>query len=226
MTTNELKSVASSIKSKIILFEDKGEDKFSTSHLKTFLNFLNYAQIKKPIRFSHIPEESQIITSLGAKETLRLSLPPHLTGRQEFQLDEYFSNTHNSYCSQLYLKIAKVLQHENKQSANCKMEQEEIKIVSLLSGIIRQNDFLLLESPEKYLAKDTFNIFFKALLFNRDLTGSTIIVSSNHHSFWMDHAHYILFQDHNMEFRLIANAINIIHNDIPQNQLSTDKFAA
>lgn len=176
--------------------------KVGQGQLKNFIHFLNFFGIKKPIRFAYIEEEGSLLNNLSLRENIYLdSIPSSVSAAKGFSLEEELSKTGNEALLELFSKIT--LLDELPQN----VDEQSRKLTSLIKGLLKESDFLFLESPEKNLHFENLNLFKKALEFQTSTQGQTILIASPDELTWESFINKKVSRGPSKEF-IISSIIN------------------
>jgi len=163
--------------------------------LKNFLSFLKCSGIKKPIRFAYVHSEGPLLSNLSLKDNILLdSIPNSLSETKEFQLKSFLKNTGNNYLISLFNKLEFI------EELPGHVDNQERKITALIKALLQESDFILLDSPEKYLSNINFKIFKNALLYLYYKNNKTILIATNEEKNWVDIASIIVKRDCDKKF--------------------------
>ncbi|MCY4523535.1 MAG: hypothetical protein OXB84_02225, partial [Halobacteriovoraceae bacterium] len=129
--------------------------------LKDFLNFLNFINVEKPIKFSYVDADATLFPNITLKENILLeSISNSLANSKEFQLREFFKRKDNKHLAKLFEKIKKL------DIPSHKADMESKKLTVIIKAFLQDVDYLFFESPEKHLSGENLKIFIRALKYH------------------------------------------------------------
>lgn len=161
----------------ILLFKYP-DKKAPTSHLKNFIHFLVQQGISRPICFSHVEADGSLLGNLSLKENIHLDLTQETSRERNFCLEKFLDETKNKYLIDFFKKIILL------EELPSRVDEQTCKMTVLFKSLIRPSDYLFLESPEKHLSSKNWNLFLKAMEYQRWHFGFTVLVYSSQHKEW------------------------------------------
>ncbi len=168
-------------KQDILLFKNSGNDK-GHCHLKTFINFLNFNKVKRPIKFAYISSNTQLIEKLTLKENILLDyIPTDLSTSKECQLNSYLQKSGNTHLLQLFKQI------KLPDAYPSKIDRETQQIVIFIKGLLQQSEFLFLERPEEHLSPENIINTIKAIEFQSSNSNQVILLNTTMSEQWFSH---------------------------------------
>ena len=205
----------------VLLFEVKDQH-HNQSQLKDFLHFLKYCGKRGALKFNHLEEKANLITSLTLKENILLDTGLKPEGR--FDVISTLENRGQMYLAKMakHIKSFDLLPSE--------VDIETRKITSLIKAITQSSDYLLLEKPEKYLSKKNVDLFLGALFQSMTQRGQTLMLTSENRNLWLNHVTKVVTRSNDGRFTLdaVLSKNEIVHHGHLEfsNNVQTIKKAA
>ncbi len=164
----------------VILFEEANHQ---SGCLKQFLHFISLNKIRSknqgPPSFSFVDEQGSLIGGLTLRENIALdSIPSTVSSTRTFTLEDHLRRLKNPHLLELYQSILLV------DEKPTQVDSKTRKISALVKGLLQQADYLFLENPEKYLDDKTFKIFQKAIKYQLNERGQTLLLTTQNASLW------------------------------------------
>lgn len=159
------------------------KEEASSCQLKDFINFVKSMDFRRPIDFSYVPREGNLIPNLTLKDNLFLeAIPMSLSTSKEFRFKEYLDKGENEHFFQLYQMITK-LDHLPEH-----VDMAEQKILCILKALLKKSEFLFLEDPELHLCpnEDLINKVKAALAYESRKGRRFIILATTERERWND----------------------------------------
>ncbi len=183
--------------SDFVLFIPECETQKCQSHLKNFINALNYYQMKKPFKFSYISKNGQLILDLSLRENILLDSTDHaLLDDQESKWNDVLLKHDNKDMITLMNHIHDLESTPKTARENC------LKIASLVKALLNKSEYIFLESPEKHLNDIQLAIFVKALKFHAKNNSTIVFIHSENQNLWRNVANKQLLFSENRRFIL------------------------
>ena len=192
--------------------------------LKHFLHFLNSQGIKRPLRFAYVEANAPLISNLSLRENIYLeSIPNLLSETKDFQMLSFLQNSSNQHLIDFYNRIPLL----NELPEN--VDTQTRKMAALFKALLQHSDYLLLESPERYLDDMTLKLFTNALRFQVASRAQTVLINSENPQFWFSYASKVVqiqsvgtYQvSPNSEYKAESSMINVLpkQNKVPSGEL-------
>ena len=160
----------------VILFE---ETKHQSGCLKQFLNYISLNQVQGPPNFSFVDEEGSLLAGLSLRENIALdSIPSTVSSTKTFTLEDYLHRLTNPFLLELYQSILLV------DEKPAQVDSKTRKTAALVKGLLQEADFLFLENPEKFLDDKNFKVFIKAVKFQLEEKGQTLLFTTKNAHLW------------------------------------------
>ena len=171
--------------------------------LKDFINFLNFIGEKKPLKFSYVDIDANLLGSLTLKENIFLeSIPNSLANTKEFQLQEFLEKKDNRHLAKLFDKIDNIDLLPNEVSAEVR------KLTTIVKGFLQDMDYLFFESPERHLSSDNLKTFIRALRYHVRSQSKAALVCSSLEKLWLPFCSSLITYNQKKEFQLLPNERN------------------
>ena len=182
--------------------------------LKDFTNFIYSTDVRRPIKFSFVDGEGQLINKLTLKENIFLeSIPTSLAQSKEFQLETYLKKTRNINLIRLFKKVSLLDVYPDK------IDDQTRKIVALIKGLLQEADYLFLEHPEKHLSSTNLDLFIKAMEYQNKTLPQIIVIGSANAGMWTPFISKLIRQDEFYQYSLEEVSVN----QIKEKYLSPDQ---
>lgn len=197
--------------SDILIFEKIKEKNFEEPNgLKKFYGLIKYLKGKGNFKFAFSNGNGSLHKNITIIENLDLeAIPTSISLNTKLKTKDIINSIENEFLQRL---IARVCPLERTTS---QLNPEEMKLASLIKGIISQTEYLFLDSPSKGLSESNLNIVKKCLLFEATVKGRIIIISDDDNAKWMDIANKLITKNNSsyeiMPNRLIENTSNVAY---------------
>ncbi|HLE11722.1 MAG: hypothetical protein A2504_15510 [Bdellovibrionales bacterium RIFOXYD12_FULL_39_22] len=194
------------VREDILLFKNHLNDK-GHCHLKTFINFLNYNHVKRPLKFAYISSNHQLIEGLTLKENILLDyIPSDLSTSKEHQFNSYMQKSENTHLQKLFAQITLPDAYPSK------VDRQMQQLAVFIKGLIQQSDFLFLERPEEFLSSENIVHIINAIEFNSKNSGQVVLLSTTLSDKWFNHITKIVTKSsaHCFEVAPVINQKSII----------------
>jgi hypothetical protein len=178
----------------IFYFHHKLSEKpMGSSYLKHFINFLNDCQVPKPYKFTFVSRDGALIPNLSLKENIFLeSVPTSLTTSKECQFEQYLNQSGHHHLPLLLHALGDL---DKKPPA---LTKQQVKLASLIIGILKPNKYLFLETPEFHLVdQKLLQLVKQALVEQSKRQTAPIFIASEAMDFWSDFSNKIVHQSPN-----------------------------
>jgi len=180
-----------------ILFVPENESVKNQSHLKTFINVLNYFKMKKPFKFSYIDTQGQLILDLSLRENILLDSTDHaLLDDKDTKWKDLLLKHENKALVELVNSI------DNLEVTAKNATAQELKVASLVKALLNRNDYLFLESPENFLTTAQLKTFKTALQHFNKANSSIVFIHSSQQQVWKNIINKQLLFSKNQRFIL------------------------
>ena len=171
--------------------------------LKDFINFLNFIGEKKPLKFSYVDIDANLLGNLTLKENIFLeSIPNSLANTKEFQLQEFLEKKDNRHLAKLFDKVDNIDLLPNQVSVEVR------KLTVIVKGFLQDMDYLFFESPERHLSSDNLKTFIRALRYHVRSQSKTALVCSSLEKLWLPFCSSLITYNQKKEFQLLPNERN------------------
>jgi ABC-type multidrug transport system ATPase subunit len=211
-----MKEVRSLSKMDILFFLKTQELVSSSRQLKDFIHFLKLMGPGESLCFSYVDQDGPLLNNLTLRENIYLdSIPSGLSKTKEYQLQDFLRRTGNGHLIDLYSKVQLLDEYPDKVDAQTK------KLAALTKGLLQKADYLLLDSPEKYLGEENTKLFIKALEFQVSNSGQIVLISSENTAFWEPLSTKKVLRTDNKKFAIvpmIGQAPRSIQAELPSKQ--------
>lgn len=188
--------------SDILIFKKIKEQNFEEPNgLKKFYGLIKYFKGKGNFKFAFSNGNGSLHKKITIRENLDLeAIPTSISLNTKIKTKDIINSIENEYLQKL---IARVCPLERTTS---QLNAEELKLASLIKGIISQTEYLFLDSPSKGLSETNLNVVKKCLLFEASIKGRIIIISDEDNAKWMDIANKVITKN-NGSYEIVSNRL-------------------
>lgn len=170
-------------KFEIYLFDTKENATYS-SMLNEFMAFLKFNKASVPYKFSYVDKGPNLISEMTINQNILIDFnADSLTESKDAQFHEFLKDSKNYYLSELYNKLE--IPTELPKFANAQMK----KIASLIKALLKEGEFIFLESPEEDLSPEALTLFVGALKSQINTKKQNIFIYSENTDFWYSQCH-------------------------------------
>jgi ABC-type lipoprotein export system ATPase subunit len=210
MSKNNIKINDELCPTDFVLFVPEEQQHQGQSHLKTFINALNFYKMKKPFKFSYISESGQLIPDLSLRENILLDCVDHsLQSNIKIKWNDVLTNHSNK-------EMINLMNHINDLDSNPNFAHQRcLKLAAIVKALLNKTDYIFLESPEKYLNALQLDNLVQALKFHSLNNESIIIIYSQRPSLWQNFTNKNLHFKANKKFEVSLQNIISINSNVP-----------
>lgn len=187
----------------IYLFTSEARE-YSATMLSEFINFLKFNKSSMPYKFSFVGKDPLLMNELTLNQNIMIDFTADsLTENKEVQFEEFLGQKENNHLRELYLQIDTVAK------LPLYVDAQINKIASLLSALLKEGEFIFLESPEENLDVKSLSIFIKALKTQIDIKQQNVFIFSKNIELWKHHSQKLVCRS--QDFKFITTKIETIH---------------
>lgn len=181
------------IKSDILLFNTIKDTPYEEPNgLKKFLNLVKFHTKKSNFKFSFSNGNGSLHHNITVRENLDLeAIPTSISLNTKLKTKDIISNIENEYLQKLISRICPL------ERTPGQLNQEELKLASIIKGVIAQTEYIFLDSPGKGLSQTNLSLVKKCLTFEAKLNSRIIIISAQDQSKWIDVANKLITKKQN-----------------------------
>lgn len=181
-----------------------GPREYTSTMLSEFINFLKFHKARLPYKFSFVGKEPLLMNELTLNQNIMIDFSADsLTENKEVQFEEFLAQKENAHLRELYLQIDAVAK------LPLFVDAQINKITSLLCALLKEGEFIFLESPEENLDPKSLAIFIKALKTQINIKQQNVFIFSKNIEFWKQHSQKLVFRS--QDFKFITSEIEAIH---------------
>ncbi len=182
-----------------------GPKEYNSTMLSEFINFLKFHKARMPYKFSFVGKDPLLMNELTLNQNIMIDFSADsLTENKEMQFEEFLAHKENVHLKELYLQIDTVAK------LPLYVDTQINKITSLLCALLKEGEFIFLESPEENLDPKSLAIFIKALKTQIDIKQQNVFIFSKNIEFWKQHSQKLVFRS--QDFKFTTTEIETIHS--------------
>lgn len=173
------------------------------SKLNEFIAFLKSNKATFPYKFSFVGQNPTLISDLSINQNILIDFnADSLTESKDGQFNEYLKEIDNFYLNELYARLD--IPSEMPDMANSQIR----KLTSLIKSLLKDGDFIFLESPEDHLSTECLEIFVCALKKQIVSKKQNVFIYSKNVDFWQGHANRIVTrnEDYSFNCKVLTNS--------------------
>lgn len=196
-------------KSDILLFNRIKDVSYEEPNgLKKFLNLVKYHTKKSNFKFSFSNGNGSLHHNITVRENLDLeAIPTSISLNTKLKTKDIIANIENEYLQKLISRICPL------ERTPGQLNQEELKLASIIKGVIAQTDFIFLDSPGKGLSQTNLSLVKKCLTYEAKVNSRIIIISAQDQSKWIDVANKLITKNSN-EYQIETNKMLINYEEV------------
>lgn len=189
----------------IFLFLKTNKHQSSSSALNEFLSYCKYHNAKRPFKFSHVGQSSELILEISLKENIVIGFSPDsLTESKDIQLQKILDLPNYSSLKALYNQIPFP---DEKPSLH---HLEVNKLTLLIKALLCKGHFLFFENPEEHLSTENLELFINALKEHIKIQKKNIFISSECQELWMPHCQQVVKRNSHYHFETTSAAKKLV----------------
>lgn len=167
-----------------------------SSMLNEFMAFLKFNKAPIPYKFSYVEKVPHLISEMTINQNILIDFnADSLTESKDAQFHEYLQNSKNHELLSLYNKID--IPTELPLYANAQMK----KVASLIKALLKEGEYIFLESPEEYLSSEVLDIFVSVLKSQIGEKKQNIFIYSKNTAFWYSHCNKLVHREKDFSFK-------------------------
>jgi ABC-type multidrug transport system ATPase subunit len=202
----------------IYLFDDSYTDHKFRNSLKEFIYYLRFNEYKGVLDFSYASHSDSIHPELSIKDNFILdSVPTSLIKEKEDNLQYNIDKLKNPYLVELISFLTPL-------DRICReLNQEEIKIASIVKAMLAQTKYIFLEQPDRDLSVYQLERVKNCLKYEVVSNNRAVFLRAYNNDSWLDLATDVITRSLNNEYKRHANHLCQIIDQpapIPQGQYS------
>lgn len=208
-TSHVMKKIDFNKNSHIYLFTQVKNS--NSSSLNEFMAFLKFNRSPIPYKFAFVEATPTLMNELSLNQNITIDFSgSSLTENKEVQFQEFLTERCNQKLKELYKEIEAVAKLQ------LYVDTKINKVTALIKALLKEADFIFLESPELSLDYKALNLFVSALKHQVQTKHQNIFIYSQDVEFWKIHADHVITRNEQQSFECtkIEEKSNVLTDEI------------
>lgn len=169
--------------------------------LKKFLNIIKFFNKKEPFKFAFSNGNGSLHHTISVRQNLDLeAIPTSISLNNKLKTKEIIDNIENEYLQKLIGRICPL------ERLPVNLNKEELKLASIIKGVISQTDYLFLDSPDNGLSESNLTLVKNCILYEAKVKKKTIIITSANDQHWLEICDKVITTNNN-SYKLEVNTL-------------------